>query len=161
MFSCFAELLNQMKVLMFLQRSLFWRKHGRLVHDIIFVNSSGLVFQAIKRLYSWWFDITINIICQVNESLFPCELSKENFNLAEEAVELAVKTWGQSSLTELEAEERLSYSCEKVNYKKDIDHSFAYNYPRMSDGIGIFTCCDSCIVHDFGCLQNQCMHIEL
>ncbi|XP_063939747.1 protein translocase subunit SECA1, chloroplastic isoform X2 [Daucus carota subsp. sativus] len=50
---------------------------------------------------------------KVNESLFPCELSKENFNLAEEAVELAVKTWGQSSLTELEAEERLSYSCEK------------------------------------------------
>ncbi|KAH6777455.1 Albino or Glassy Yellow 1 [Perilla frutescens var. frutescens] len=50
---------------------------------------------------------------KVNESLFPCTLSKENSKLAEEAVHLAVKTWGQKSLTELEAEERLSYSCEK------------------------------------------------
>lgn len=51
---------------------------------------------------------------QVNESLFPCKLSNENTELAEEAVQLAIKTWGQKSLTELEAEERLSYSCEKV-----------------------------------------------
>ncbi|KDP28343.1 hypothetical protein JCGZ_14114 [Jatropha curcas] len=50
---------------------------------------------------------------KVNESLFPCKLSNENMKLAEEAVQLAVKTWGQRSLTELEAEERLSYSCEK------------------------------------------------
>lgn len=40
--------------------------------------------------------------------------------LAEEAVKLAVQTWGKRSLTELEAEERLSYSCEKVErfYRK-------------------------------------------
>lgn len=46
--------------------------------------------------------------------LFPCQLSNENAELAEKAVQLAVKTWGKRSLTELEAEERLSYSCEKV-----------------------------------------------
>lgn len=51
---------------------------------------------------------------QVNEKLFPCQLSRENTELTEKAVQLAVKTWGQKSLTELEAEERLSYSCEKV-----------------------------------------------
>ncbi|XP_057963746.1 protein translocase subunit SecA, chloroplastic isoform X3 [Malania oleifera] len=50
---------------------------------------------------------------KVNERLFPCKLSDKNSQLAEEAVELAVKSWGQKSLTELEAEERLSYSCEK------------------------------------------------
>ncbi|PIA60685.1 hypothetical protein AQUCO_00300298v1 [Aquilegia coerulea] len=50
---------------------------------------------------------------KVNENLFPTKLSKGNTELAEEAVELAVKTWGQRALTELEAEERLSYSCEK------------------------------------------------
>ena len=55
------------------------------------------------------------IILQVNENLFPCKLSNENTKLAEEAVDLAVKSWGQRSLSELEAEERLSYSCEKVN----------------------------------------------
>lgn len=53
---------------------------------------------------------------QVKDSLFPCELSKESSKLAEEAVQLAVKTWGLRSLTELEAEERLSYSCEKVKF---------------------------------------------
>ncbi|KAK9950409.1 hypothetical protein M0R45_005902 [Rubus argutus] len=50
---------------------------------------------------------------KVKETLFPCKLSNENTKLAEEAVNLAVETWGQRSLTELEAEERLSYSCEK------------------------------------------------
>ncbi|XWS76733.1 hypothetical protein CRYUN_Cryun01aG0203100 [Craigia yunnanensis] len=50
---------------------------------------------------------------KVNEKLFPCKLSSKNTKLAEEAVELAVKTWGKKSLSELEAEERLSYSCEK------------------------------------------------
>lgn len=50
---------------------------------------------------------------KVNESLFPSQLSQKNIELAEEAVDLAVKTWGQKALTELEAEERLSYSCEK------------------------------------------------
>ncbi|XP_078444412.1 albino or Glassy Yellow 1 [Wolffia australiana] len=50
---------------------------------------------------------------KVNEDLFPCSLSKEKNLLAEEAVNLAVQTWGQRSLTEIEAEERLSYSCEK------------------------------------------------
>lgn len=58
--------------------------------------------------------LTTSGTCQVNESLFPSQLSKKNIELAEEAVELAVKTWGQRTLTELEAEERLSYSCEKV-----------------------------------------------
>ncbi|RAL42004.1 hypothetical protein DM860_018178 [Cuscuta australis] len=50
---------------------------------------------------------------KVNESLFPCKLSKEIYKLAEETVQLAIKIWGPRSLTELEAEERLSYSCEK------------------------------------------------
>ncbi|KAL9285377.1 Protein translocase subunit SECA1 [Arabidopsis thaliana] len=50
---------------------------------------------------------------KVNEKLFPCKLSNEKAKLAEEAVQSAVEAWGQKSLTELEAEERLSYSCEK------------------------------------------------
>ena len=51
----------------------------------------------------------------MNEKLFPCKLSNEKVKLAEEAVQSAVEAWGQKSLTELEAEGRLSYSCEKVN----------------------------------------------
>ncbi|XP_040861648.1 protein translocase subunit SecA, chloroplastic isoform X2 [Glycine max] len=52
-------------------------------------------------------------IWKVNEKLFPCQLSNKNVDLAEKAVQLAVETWGKRSLTELEAEERLSYTCEK------------------------------------------------
>lgn len=50
---------------------------------------------------------------KVNEKLFPCQLSNKNADLAEKAVQLAIETWGKRSLTELEAEERLSYACEK------------------------------------------------
>ncbi|CAA3005952.1 translocase subunit, chloroplastic [Olea europaea subsp. europaea] len=57
---------------------------------------------------------------KVNESLFPCTLSKDNSRLAEEAVQLASKTWGQRSLTELEAEDRLSYSCEKGPVRDEV-----------------------------------------
>ena len=52
----------------------------------------------------------------MKEELFPCQLPKEITLLAEAAVELAVQTWGQRSLTEIEAEERLSYCCEKVDF---------------------------------------------
>jgi preprotein translocase subunit SecA len=52
-------------------------------------------------------------LLQVNETLFPCKLSKETTSLAEEAVESAAKIWGEKSLSELEAEDRLSYACEK------------------------------------------------
>lgn len=61
----------------------------------------------------------------MNDNLFPCKLSSENAKLAEEAVQLAVKTWGQRSLSELEAEDRLSYSCEKVNFFEASNFSFA------------------------------------
>ncbi|KAL9273848.1 translocase subunit SecA, chloroplastic-like protein [Drosera capensis] len=50
---------------------------------------------------------------KVKESLFPCQLSRETTKSLEEAAQLAVNSWGERSLTVLEAEERLSYSCEK------------------------------------------------
>ncbi|KAJ9543134.1 hypothetical protein OSB04_022841 [Centaurea solstitialis] len=50
---------------------------------------------------------------KVSESLFPCSLSQESTKVVEEAVNLAVSSWGRRSLPELEAEERLSYACEK------------------------------------------------
>ena len=55
---------------------------------------------------------------QTNESLFPCELSEDTLSCIKDAVEVAVKEWGEKSLPELEAEERLSYSCEKVGLLK-------------------------------------------
>ncbi|CAM8962657.1 unnamed protein product [Rhodiola kirilowii] len=57
---------------------------------------------------------------KVKESLFPCKLSSKNTKLAEEAVQLAVNSWGKRTLTELEAEERLSYACEKGPVQDDV-----------------------------------------
>lgn len=70
------------------------------------VKPAGGVFVSVKKpppMKTW----------KVNEKLFPCKLSDKNTKLAEEAVELSVNTWGKKSLSELEAEELLSYSCEK------------------------------------------------
>lgn len=75
-----------------------------------------LILKGVNEVLK--FNVSIFLIThqfhQVNETLFPCKLSKTNLELAEDAVNLAVQTWGKRSLTELEAEERLSYSCEKV-----------------------------------------------
>ena len=81
-----------------------------------------LVFAVFTLIFTFTILVLKScIILQVNESLFPCQLSSTNTKLAEEAVELAVKTWGKRSITELEAEERLSYACEKVKFTEDSD----------------------------------------
>lgn len=56
--------------------------------------------------------------------MFPCDLSKDTLLIAKDAVEKAAKSWGKASLTELEAEDRLSYSCEKVYITLYYDHFF-------------------------------------
>ncbi|KAL5981693.1 hypothetical protein ACLOJK_015756 [Asimina triloba] len=79
-----------------------------LMPSVVKLNEEGFV--SVKKLpprKTW----------KVKENLFPCELSKKTTELATDAVNIAVKTWGKRSLTELEAEERLSYSCEKVKFR--------------------------------------------
>lgn len=76
---------------------------------------------------------------KVNESLFPSQLSKKNIELAEEAVELAVKTWGQRTLTELEAEERLSYSCEKGPTQDEVIAKLRQAFTNIVEEYKIYT----------------------
>lgn len=57
---------------------------------------------------------------KVNENLFPCGLSPDSLSLVEDAVQMAVRTWGKRSLTELQAEDRLSYACEKGPIKDEV-----------------------------------------
>ncbi|XP_017235836.1 protein translocase subunit SECA1, chloroplastic [Daucus carota subsp. sativus] len=76
---------------------------------------------------------------KVNENLFPCELSEKNINLAEKAVELAVKTWGRRSLTELEAEERLSYSCEKGPVQDEVIASLRNAFLEIGKEYKVYT----------------------
>ncbi|KAM4074981.1 hypothetical protein ACJW30_10G135700 [Castanea mollissima] len=76
---------------------------------------------------------------KVNENLFPCKLSNENTKLAEEAVDLAVKSWGQRSLSELEAEERLSYSCEKGPAQDEVIAKLRYAFLQVVKEYKVYT----------------------
>lgn len=76
---------------------------------------------------------------KVNENLFPCKLSSENAKLAEEAVQLAVKTWGQTSLSELEAEDRLSYSCEKAPAQDEVIAKLRYAFLEIVKEYKVYT----------------------
>lgn len=76
---------------------------------------------------------------KVNDKLFPCQLSNKNTELAEEAVQLAVKAWGMRSLTELEAEERLSYSCEKGPAQDEVIAALRNAFLEISKEYKIFT----------------------
>jgi preprotein translocase subunit SecA len=49
----------------------------------------------------------------VKEGLYPCELSAETAKMLGEAVDTACSVWGDRSLEALDAEERLSFACEK------------------------------------------------
>ncbi|XP_020255016.1 protein translocase subunit SECA1, chloroplastic [Asparagus officinalis] len=76
---------------------------------------------------------------QVNETLFPCNLSKDTVALAKAAVDSAAETWGQRSLTELEAEERLSYSCEKGPIKDEVISKLRDAFKKMVDEYKVYT----------------------
>jgi len=51
---------------------------------------------------------------RVKDGLYPCELSEETERVLAEAIGVAVKEWGERSTEALEAEERLSFACEKA-----------------------------------------------
>ncbi|RLN23505.1 protein translocase subunit SECA1, chloroplastic [Panicum miliaceum] len=76
---------------------------------------------------------------KTNESLFPCELSKETLSSVKDAVEVAVKEWGEKSLTELEAEERLSYSCEKGPTRDDVIANLRNAFMKIADEYKVYT----------------------
>ncbi|GJN05385.1 hypothetical protein PR202_ga23006 [Eleusine coracana subsp. coracana] len=76
---------------------------------------------------------------KTTESLFPCELSKETLSFVKGAVEVAVKEWGEKSLTELEAEDRLSYSCEKGPTRDEVIANLRNAFMKIADEYKIYT----------------------
>ena len=50
----------------------------------------------------------------VSPKIFPCDLSEDAIACANDAVTTAVESWGAGQLSELEAEERLAFACEKA-----------------------------------------------
>uniref|UniRef100_A0ACD5VNF5 Uncharacterized protein n=1 Tax=Avena sativa TaxID=4498 RepID=A0ACD5VNF5_AVESA len=78
-------------------------------------------------------------IWKTNESLFPCELSEDTLSCVKHAVEVAVKEWGEKSLPELEAEERLSYSCEKGPTRDEVVATLRNAFMKIADEFKIYT----------------------
>lgn len=76
---------------------------------------------------------------KVSESLFPCALSQENIMAVEEAVNLAVSSWGRRSLAELEAEERLSYACEKGPAQDEVIAKLRHSFLQIAKEYKTYT----------------------
>ncbi|CAH1447575.1 unnamed protein product [Lactuca virosa] len=76
---------------------------------------------------------------KVSESLFPCSLSQENSLVVEEAVHLAVSSWGRRSLAELEAEERLSYACEKGPAQDEVIAKLRHSFLQIAKEYKTYT----------------------
>ncbi|KVH94564.1 Protein translocase subunit SecA [Cynara cardunculus var. scolymus] len=76
---------------------------------------------------------------KVSESLFPCSLSQESTMVVEEAVHLAVSSWGRRSLPELEAEERLSYACEKGPAQDEVISKLRHSFLQIAKEYKAYT----------------------
>nr|XP_043636998.1 protein translocase subunit SECA1, chloroplastic [Erigeron canadensis] len=76
---------------------------------------------------------------KVSESLFPCALSQENTKVVEEAVTLAASSWGRRSLAELEAEERLSYACEKGPTQDEVIAKLRHSFLQIANEYKAYT----------------------
>ena len=50
----------------------------------------------------------------MKDGLYPCELSAEASRLLSEGVDAAVAGWGERAVDALDAEDRLSFACEKA-----------------------------------------------
>ncbi|KAJ0520585.1 putative secA, preprotein cross-linking [Helianthus annuus] len=76
---------------------------------------------------------------KVSESLFPCALSEETTKVVEEAVQSAASSWGRRSLPELEAEERLSYACEKGPTQDEVIAKLRHSFIEVAKEYKAYT----------------------
>ncbi|MFS7976397.1 putative secA, preprotein cross-linking [Helianthus anomalus] len=76
---------------------------------------------------------------KVSESLFPCVLSEETTKVVEEAVQSAASSWGRRSLPELEAEERLSYACEKGPTQDEVIAKLRHSFLEVAKEYKAYT----------------------
>ena len=84
------------------------RVRERLMPRVVMPEEGDIAFEK-KRLGGGGADKW-----RVKDGLYPCELSSEAEKLLSDAVDAASKAWGERSVDALEAEERLSFACEKA-----------------------------------------------
>lgn len=75
-----------------------------------------------------------------SSDIFPCELSPETESLLKETVKFAVETYGQQSLSELDAEEKIAIAAEKAPTEepvilklREVYRAIRQNYDGLTD----------------------------
>ncbi|WP_448527571.1 preprotein translocase subunit SecA [Parathermosynechococcus lividus] len=76
---------------------------------------------------------------KVSTSLFPCEISKDAEKLLRHAVEVAVKTYGERSIPELQAEDMLAIASEKAPTDDPVIQALRAAFNRIREEYEVVT----------------------
>ncbi|WP_298613860.1 preprotein translocase subunit SecA [uncultured Thermosynechococcus sp.] len=76
---------------------------------------------------------------KASPGLFPCEISQEAEKLLRQAVELAVKTYGERSLPELQAEDMLAIASEKAPTQDPVIQALRNAFNRIREEYEVVT----------------------
>ncbi|PMB18184.1 preprotein translocase subunit SecA, partial [Fischerella thermalis CCMEE 5319] len=76
---------------------------------------------------------------KASPQVFPTQLSKEAEQLLKQAVEMAVKAYGERSLPELEAEEKVAIAAEKAPTEDPVIQKLREAYNRIKQEYEVFT----------------------
>ena len=86
-------------------------------------NGNGVATNNGNKLKNW----------KPSSDLFPCKLSPETEKLIKQAVALAVETYGQQSLSELDAEEKIAVAAEKAPSEEPVILKLREVYQAIHD----------------------------
>jgi len=92
-------------------------------------SSSGLGFAPGKKVKTW----------KASPQIFPTQLSKETEQLLKQAVEFAVREYGERSLPELEAEDRVAIAAEKAPTDDPVIQKLREAYNQLKQEYEQFT----------------------
>ncbi|PLZ15111.1 preprotein translocase subunit SecA [Fischerella thermalis] len=92
-------------------------------------SGGGQGFAPGKKVKTW----------KASPQVFPTQLSKEAEQLLKQAVEMAVKAYGERSLPELEAEEKVAIAAEKAPTEDPVIQKLREAYNRIKQEYEVFT----------------------
>ena len=90
---------------------------------------------------------------RVKDGLYPCDLSPEAADLLKEAVDAAVASWGERSVEALDAEDRLSFACEKAPTDDDATLKIRAAFNKVEEEFKVVTTAEKAEVVSLGGLH--------
>ncbi|BAZ67335.1 MAG: preprotein translocase subunit SecA [Pelatocladus maniniholoensis HA4357-MV3] len=106
-------------------------------------SGAGQGFVPGKKVKTW----------KASPQVFPTQLSKETEQLLKQAVEMAVQAYGDRSLPELEAEEKIAVAAEKAPTDDPVIQKFREAYKLIKQEYEVFTSREHQEVVDLGGLH--------